>query len=299
MAFGNEVEEQPEGPAEAPPGPRRRILGTILGHPGAIFGLVVIGVQVAVAVLAPWITPHDPTQTYPNSVLAHPSGQFWFGTDELGRDIFSRVIYGARVSLQISVICVGIAAVVGSTLGILAGFYRGVVDPVIMRAMDVLLAFPEILLAIVVVAILGPGLNNTMVAIGVALTPVYARTVRSAALQVADTEYVKAATVIGVPRPRILLRHVLRNVLTPIIVISTVNVGTTILIAAGLSYVGLGAQPPTPEWGAMLSTAHTYLPASWWTAVFPGIAITLCVLAFNLLGDALRDLLDPRLRHQR
>jgi peptide/nickel transport system permease protein len=278
--------------------PRSSRTKALLGHPGAIFGIVIIVVQVLLAVFAPWVAPHDPNRTYADAVLQAPSGHFWFGTDQLGRDVLSRVIYGARVSLQISAICVSIAATVGSLLGLIAGFYRGAVDSLIMRAMDVVLAFPEILLAIAVIAILGPGLNNTMVAIGVALIPVYARTVRAASLQVSDSEYVRAATVVGVPRWRILLRHVLRNVRTPIIVISTVNVGTTILIAAGLSYVGIGAQPPLAEWGSMLSTAHAYLPKDWWTAVFPGLAITFSILAFNLLGDALRDLLDPRLRHR-
>jgi peptide/nickel transport system permease protein len=278
--------------------PRRSLKKALLAHPGAIFGIVIIAVQVLLAVFAPWVAPHDPNHTYADAVLTGPSAHFWFGTDELGRDVLSRVIYGARVSLQISGICVSIAATVGSLLGLLAGFYRGAADSIIMRAMDVVLAFPDILLAIAVIAILGPGLNNTMVAIGVALTPVYARTVRAASLQVSESEYVRAATVIGVPRWLILVRHVLRNVRTPIIVISTVNVGTTILIAAGLSYVGIGAQPPLAEWGSMLSTAHAYLPNDWWTAVFPGLAITLSILAFNLLGDALRDLLDPRLRQR-
>jgi peptide/nickel transport system permease protein len=278
--------------------PRRSLKKALLAHPGAIFGIVIIAVQVLLAVFAPWVAPHDPNHTYADAVLTGPSAHFWFGTDELGRDVLSRVIYGARVSLQISAICVSIAATVGSLLGLLAGFYRGAADSIIMRAMDVVLAFPDILLAIAVIAILGPGLNNTMVAIGVALTPVYARTVRAASLQVSESEYVRAATVIGVPRWLILVRHVLRNVRTPIIVISTVNVGTTILIAAGLSYVGIGAQPPLAEWGSMLSTAHAYLPNDWWTAVFPGLAITLSILAFNLLGDALRDLLDPRLRQR-
>jgi peptide/nickel transport system permease protein len=284
-----------EAPGESRPRGRLRAL---LSHPGAIFGIVVISLQVVMAIFAPWIAPHSPDQAYTSYVLTGPSRHFWFGTDELGRDILSRVIFGARVSLQIAVICVGIAATAGSLLGMLAGFYRGAADSVIMRAMDIVLAFPDILLAVAVIAILGPGLNNMMVAIGVALIPVYARTVRSATLQVADSEYVRAATVIGVTRWRILFSHVLRNVWTPIIVISTVNISTTILIAAGLSYVGLGAQPPTAEWGSMLSDAHNYLPAEWWMAVFPGIAITLSVLAFNLLGDALRDLLDPRLRHR-
>jgi ABC-type dipeptide/oligopeptide/nickel transport system permease subunit len=295
MSLTDEIAIVAKAPADVRPRGRWRAL---LAHPGAVFGIVVIGVQLVMAVFAPWIAPHAPNEAYTNYVLTGPSSHFWFGTDELGRDVLSRVIFGARVSLQIAAICVSIAATAGSMLGLLAGFYRGPADSIIMRAMDVVLAFPDILLAVAVIAILGPGLNNTMVAIGIALIPVYARTVRAATLQVAESEYVRAATVIGVARWRILFSHVLRNVWTPIIVISTVNISTTILIAAGLSYVGLGAQPPTAEWGSMLSDAHTYLPADWWTAVFPGLAITFSVLAFNLLGDALRDVLDPRLRHR-
>lgn len=297
MTLTDELAASAEGPAAE--GRARRRSRALLAHPGAVFAIIVIAVQVIAAISAPLVAPHDPDHAYVSYVLSGPSRHFWFGTDELGRDILSRVIFGARVSLEIAGICVGIAATVGSLLGLLAGSYRGAADSIIMRAMDVLLAFPDILLAVAVIAILGPGLNNTMIAIGVALIPVYARTVRAAALQVADSEYVRAATVIGVPRWRIVLSHVLRNVWTPIIIISTVNVGTTILIAAGLSYVGLGAQPPTAEWGSMLSNAHQYLPADWWTAVFPGLAISFSVLAFNLLGDALRDVLDPRLRHRR
>lgn len=295
MSLTDEIVMVTEAPGEARPRDRLRAL---LAHPGAIFGIVVIGVQVVMAVFAPWIAPHPPNESYTNYVFTGPSSHFWFGTDELGRDVLSRVIFGARVSLQIAAICVGIAATAGSVLGMVAGFYRGAADSIIMRAMDVVLAFPDILLAVAVIAILGPGLNNMMVAIGIALIPVYARTVRAATLQVADSEYVRAATVIGVARWRILFSHVLRNVWTPIIVISTVNISTTILIAAGLSYVGLGAQPPTAEWGSMLNDAHNFLPADWWMAVFPGLAITFSVLAFNLLGDALRDVLDPRLRHR-
>lgn len=274
-------------------------LHALLANPAAIVALAVITLQVVAAVFAPMLAPHDPNQSYVNDILTSPSSRFWFGTDELGRDVLSRVLYGARVSLVIAAICVGIAATVGSLLGLFAGTYRGATHSIIMRAMDALLSFPDILLAVAVIAILGPGLNNTMIAIGVALIPVYARTVSAATLQVADSEYVRAAEVIGVPRWRIVFTHVLRNVWTPIIVISTVNVGTTILIAAGLSYVGLGAQPPTAEWGSMLSDAQQYLPANWWAAVFPGLAISFSVLAFNLLGDAARDLLDPRLRHRR
>ncbi|MFZ0215092.1 MAG: ABC transporter permease [Candidatus Dormiibacterota bacterium] len=282
------------------PQPRARVsvwgagLRKALRQPGAVVGGGILVVEVLLAIFAPLVAQHDPLHTYANFVQAAPSRQFPFGTDQLGRDVFARVVYGTRISLEIAIICVVIALSCGSFLGLVAGFVGGAVDSVIMRVMDVLLAFPDILLAIAIVAILGPSLNNTIVAIGIAVIPVYARTVRSAVLSVRQADYVKAARVAGVSGPRIVLRHVLPNVAAPIIVISTVNSGVTILAAAGLSYLGLGAQPPTAEWGSMLSTALDYMPTGWWMAVFPGLAITLTVLAFNLLGDALRDLLDPR-----
>lgn len=272
----------------------RATLSKAIRQPAAAVGGSIILIEVLLAIFAPIIAPHDPLHSYTDFVLSRPGGGFLFGTDQLGRDVFARTIYGTRISLQIAIVCVGIALVVGSTLGLVAGFLGGIVDALVMRVMDVLLAFPDILLAIAVVAILGPSLTNAMIAIGVAFVPVYARTVRSAVLSIVEADYVKAARVIGVSTPRILLRHVLPNAVAPVIVISTVSSGVTILVAAGLSYVGLGAQPPTPEWGSMLSTALQYMPASWWMAVFPGLAITLTVLAFNLLGDTLRDLLDPR-----
>jgi peptide/nickel transport system permease protein len=284
----------PAAAATRPAGVWRAGLAKAMRQPAAAVGGGILALEVLIAIVAPLVAIHDPIHSYTDSVLAHPSGSFFFGTDQLGRDVFARTIYGTRISLQIALVCVGIALTVGSALGLIAGFVGGVVDGVIMRVMDVLLAFPDILLAIAVVAILGPSLTNAMIAIGVAIVPVYARTLRSAVLSIVEADYVKAARVIGVSTPRILWRHVLPNALAPVIVISTVNSGVTILVAAGLSYVGLGAQPPTPEWGSMLSTSLEYMPASWWMAVFPGLAITLTVLAFNLLGDTLRDLLDPR-----
>jgi peptide/nickel transport system permease protein len=269
-------------------------LAKAMRQPAAAVGGAILLIEVLVAIAAPLIAHHDPIHSYTDSVLAGPSGTFFFGTDQLGRDVFARVVYGTRISLQIAIACVAIALAVGGTLGLIAGFVGGIVDGIVMRVMDVLLAFPEILLAIALVAILGPSLVNTMIAIGIAFVPVYARTVRSSVLSIVEADYVKAARVIGVSSPRIIWRHVLPNALAPIIVISTVSSGVTILVAAALSYVGLGAQPPTPEWGSMLSTALEYMPGSWWMPVFPGLAITLTVLAFNLLGDTLRDLLDPR-----
>lgn len=230
------------------------------------------------------------------AVMQPPSAEHWMGTDELGRDIFSRVIYGARISMQVGVIAVGIALTVGTLLGMLAGFLGGVVDTLIMRTMDVMLAFPGILLAIAIVAVLGPDLYNTMIAVGIAAIPVYARTARGSTLSVLEFDYVQAATALGASRLRVIFRYVLPNILAPLTVLATVGVATSILSAAGLSYLGLGAQPPTPEWGAMLSEARSYLRSAWWIATFPGLAIMVVVLAFNLFGDGLRDLFDPRLR---
>jgi peptide/nickel transport system permease protein len=275
---------------------RRSWLRRLSQKPNAVAGGVVVLGTLLVAVFAPLIAPYSPTETFSQGTLQPPSLKFPFGTDEIGRDVFSRVVYGTRISVQVGIIAVSIALVVGTTIGLVVGYFGGFVDNAIMRLMDIMLAFPEILLAIAIVAILGPSLNNTMVAIGIAVIPVYARTVRSSVLSVVGQDYIEAARATGVSDLRIITRHVLPNVLSPIIVLSTVNVGTAILIAAGLSYVGLGAQPPTPEWGSMLSAARAYLSAAWWMSVFPGLAISLVVLAFNLLGDAVRDVADPHSR---
>ena len=259
-------------------------------------GVVLTGAFLATALLAPWIAPRDPIAPEIDAILAPPSRVHLFGTDELGRDVLSRVVYGSRVSLQVGLVGVGIAAAAGITGGLLAGFNGGFWDAALMRATDVLLAFPGILLAIAIVAALGPNLTNVMLAVGIGAIPVYARTVRGSTLAVRRMEYVEAARAAGATTGRLILRHVLRNIAAPILVLATLGVGVNILIAAGLSYIGLGAQPPTPEWGAMLSGARQYLRDAWWTAVFPGLAITLTVVGMNLLGDGLRDILDPRLR---
>jgi peptide/nickel transport system permease protein len=251
---------------------------------------------IAVALAAPWIAPHDPVTPVIEAVLEPPSRTHPFGTDELGRDVLSRVIYGSRLSLEVGVVAVGIAATIGTAGGLAAGFYGGTWDTVVMRATDVLLAFPGILLAIAIVATLGPNLANVIIAVGIGAIPVYTRTVRGSTLSVRRMEYVEAARAAGATTGRLVMRHVLRNIAAPIVILATLGVGVNILIAAGLSYVGLGAQPPTPEWGAMLSGARQYLRDAWWTAVFPGLAITVTVVGMNLLGDGLRDLLDPRLR---
>jgi len=262
--------------------------------PGPAAGAGILVVFILLAIAAPIIVRHDPVTLYPEATLQPPSGRFLLGTDDLGRDILSRVIFGARISLQVGLVTVGIALGIGTLLGLLAGYYGAWPDMIVMSAMDVLLAFPQILLALAVLAALGPSLEHAMVAVGVSAIPVYARTVRGSTLAVRAHEYIDAARAVGASDAHILAKHILPNVLAPVVVLATAGVGISILIASGLSYLGLGAQPPTPEWGAMLSEARAYLRRAWWMATFPGLAIMLVVLASNLLGDWLRDVLDPR-----
>lgn len=252
--------------------------------------------MVALAAAAPLIAPYDPFVLIPGATLRPPSRAFIFGTDELGRDVASRVLYGARISLQVVVVAVGIALVAGTTIGVVAGYYGGRLDGTLMAAMEVLLAFPQILLAMAILATLGPSLANAMVAVGLSGVPVYARTARGVTLSIKGMDYLEAARGLGAADARILLRHVMPNMLHPIVVLATAGMGIALIVAAGLSYLGLGAQPPTPEWGAMLSEARGYLRNAWWMATFPGLAIMVVVLCFNVCGDWLRDALDPRLR---
>src|SRR5437867_1267304 len=274
----------------------RMILRRLRRRPLVIAAFAVLALFVILAVAAPLLAPHDPIALIPGAVLRPPSRSFPLGTDELGRDVLSRVIHGARIPLRIGLVTIGIALVLGTVIGVLAGFYGGVIDGVLMAVMEVLLAFPQILLAMAILAMLGPSLTNAMIAVGLSAVPVYARTARGTTLSVRAMDYVEAARAIGVGDGRILARHVLPNMISPVVVLATAGVGIAILIAAGLSYLGLGAQPPTPEWGAMLSQARAYLRNAWWMATFPGLAITLVVISLNLCGDWLRDLLDPRLR---
>ena len=275
---------------------RSRATRRLARSPSALVGAVLTGSFLGAAMMAPWLAPYDPVVPAPDAILQRPSATHPFGTDELGRDVLSRVVYASQISLEVGVVAVGIAMLAGTTLGLIAGFNGGVWDTLIMRGTDALLAFPGILLAIAIVATLGPSLINVMIAVGIGAVPVYTRTVRGSTLSVRQTEYVEAARAAGATTARLLVRHILRNIAAPILVLATLGVGINILIAAGLSYVGLGAQPPTPEWGAMLSGARQYLRDAWWTAVFPGLAITVAVVGVNLLGDGLRDALDPRLR---
>ena len=267
-----------------------------------VAGLIIITVFVLCAFLAPVISPHDPVE---NSLYDQLKPPVWYtsgtmknflGTDDLGRDILSRIIFGARVSLMVGVVSVGIALVVGSLLGAMAGYFKGWLDNVIMRFMDILLAFPHILLAIVIVAYLGPGLRNAMMAIGVITIPRFARIVRASVIEEFEKDYVTAARAVGATNLRILFNSIFPNCLAPIIVQASLGFGSAILDAAGLSFLGLGAQPPTPEWGAMIAMGRAMILRAWWVMTLPGIAILLGVLGFNLLGDGLRDALDPRLR---
>jgi peptide/nickel transport system permease protein len=261
----------------------------------AVAGGIVVLLLIVVAICAPFIAPYPPNQQNFADYLSPPGPRHVFGTDEQGRDGLSRVIFGSRISLWIGVIAVSIAAIGGLICGLLAGFFGGWTDSVIMRGMDVMFAFPEILLALSVVAVLGPALTTVMVAVGVASIPYYTRVVRGSVLAATQAEYVLAARVVGCPARHIIVRHVMPNSIAPVLVLATTGVAAAIITGAALSFLGLGVQPPTPEWGSMLSISRNYLQHAPWMAVFPGLAIMVTVVAINLLGDGVRDALDPRL----
>lgn len=260
----------------------------------AVVGAGLFVVFVCVAVTAPWIAPYDPLDQDLYGRLASPSLKHLFGTDDFGRDIFSRVVYGSRISLKIGIAAVGLALFAGTLIGLIAGYRGGSVDQVLMRLMDVMLAFPSILLAIGIVAILGPGLNHAMLAVGIVAIPQYARLVRASTLIVREADYVSALRALGASDARIMATAVLPNCLAPLVVQATLGLATAILDAAGLSFLGLGAQPPIPEWGAMLSGGRELIVRAPWVLTYPGLAIFLTVLSFNLLGDGLRDTFDPK-----
>ncbi|HTT12672.1 MAG TPA: ABC transporter permease [Burkholderiaceae bacterium] len=276
------------------PDPWRRALRRLMRRRTAAFGLAVVLAMVALAVLAPWISPFDPLATSFAMVRRAPSGAHWFGTDEVGRDLLSRVVWGGRASLAAGAISVSIALGLGLPLGMLAGYAGGALDAVVSRLTDAMLAIPFLILAIALAAFLGPSLGNAMIAIGVTATPIFVRLARGQVMSVRAEEYVEAARAVGNPPARILLRHVLPNILPPMIVQSTLAIAAAIIAEASLSFLGLGQQPPAPSWGSMLNTAQRFLNQAPWMAVFPGIAIFLTVLALNLVGDGLRDALDPK-----
>jgi peptide/nickel transport system permease protein len=250
------------------------------------------------SILAPLIAPYDPIKVNSSSALQPPSLQYLLGTDHLGRDILSRILYGGQVSLRIGLISVGISLTFGMILGLVAGYYGRTVDMTVMRLIDVLLAFPNILLALAVIAILGPGLTNVMIAVGISYIPHYTRVVRSSVLSIKTATYVEAARVAGCSDLRVIALHILPNAVSSVIVVGTLGVATAILVAAALSFLGLGVQPPTPEWGAMVSAGRDYLRNNWWVSTFPGITIMITVLSINLLGDGLREAIDPKLRRR-
>lgn len=269
---------------------------------GAVIGLVVFATLVLVALAAPLVAPHDPDMQYRDSFLTPPfwseggKTAFLLGTDAVGRDILSRLIYGARFSLFIGLVVVTIALSGGIVLGLVAGFFRGWVDTVIMRVMDVILAFPSLLLALVLVAVLGPGLVNAMIAIALVLQPHFVRLTRAAVLAERNRDYVVAARLAGAGKLRLMFKTILPNCLAPLIVQATLSFSNAILDAAALGFLGMGAQPPTPEWGTMLAEAREFILRAWWVVTFPGLAILITVLAINLVGDGLRDALDPKLK---
>jgi peptide/nickel transport system permease protein len=274
--------------------PARRALRRLAHRKGAMIALAVILVLVALAILAPYISPYDPAKQSWSLVRKPPSWANWFGTDEVGRDILTRILYGARASLSAGVISVAIAIVVGVPVGLIAGYAGGLLDGIISRLTDAMLACPFLILAIALAAFLGPSLGNAMIAIGITATPIFVRLTRGQVLSVKSEDYVEAARAIGNPHWRIAFRHILPNVLPQLLVQATLTIATAIIAEASLSFLGLGQQPPAPSWGSMLNSAQRFLTTAPWMAVWPGLAIFLTVLSFNLLGDGLRDALDPR-----
>jgi peptide/nickel transport system permease protein len=280
--------------AEAIETPFRRAMRRLFRRKGAIVGFAIIVLFLALAILAPLLTPYDPITQSWTSVRKPPSAAHWFGTDDVGRDILSRVIFGARASLMAGVISVAIALSVGVPLGLIAGYLGGFIDALISRFTDAMLACPFLILAIALAAFLGPSLGNAMIAIGVTTTPIFVRLTRGQVMAVKVEDYVEAARAVGNPRWRIALVHILPNIMPALLVQATLSIAAAIIAEAALSFLGLGQQPPAPSWGSMLNSAQRFLVNSPWMAVWPGLAIFLTVLSFNLVGDGLRDALDPR-----
>jgi peptide/nickel transport system permease protein len=274
--------------------PARRALKRLARRRGAMVGLALVVFFVAIALLAPWISPYDPLATSWSTVRKAPSMAHWFGTDDIGRDVLARVVWGARASLLAGLVSVGIALCVGVPIGLAAGYVGGWTDMLISRVTDAMLACPFLILAIALAAFLGPSLTNAMIAIGIAATPIFIRLTRGQVLAVKVEDYIEAARAVGNSHLRIALRHVLPNIVAPLIVQATLAIAAAVIAEASLSFLGLGQQPPAPSWGSMLNIAKNYVENAPWMAVWPGMSIFLLVLSFNLLGDGLRDALDPR-----
>ncbi len=274
--------------------PGQRVRRRLLRRRGAMLGLAVVTAFIGLALFAPWISPYDPLQTSWSAVRKAPTAAHWFGTDEIGRDVLSRVIWGTRASLLAGLVSVCISLALGVPIGLLAGYVGRGVDGLISRITDAMLACPFLILAIALAAFLGPSLTNAMIAIGISATPVFIRLTRAQVLAVKVEDYVEAARAVGNSHLRIALRHILPNVVPPLIVQATLAIAAAVIAEASLSFLGLGQQPPAPSWGSMLNTAKNYIDNAPWMAVWPGLSIFLLVLSFNLLGDGLRDALDPR-----
>jgi peptide/nickel transport system permease protein len=276
--------------------PAQRVWRRLAGRPTALFGLVVVVLLITLAILAPLIAPYDPTKQSWTLVRKAPSWAHWLGTDETGRDLLSRILWGARASLMAGVISISIALTLGVPVGLVAGYKAGIVDALISRITDAMLACPNLILAIALAAFLGPSLTNAMIAIGITATPIFVRLTRGQVLSIKHEDYVEAARAVGNPAWRIAWRYILPNILPALLVQATLSVAAAIIAEASLSYLGLGQQPPAPSWGSMLNAAQRFLTQAPWMAIFPGLAIFLTVLSFNLLGDGLRDALDPKER---
>jgi peptide/nickel transport system permease protein len=274
--------------------PRRLAVARFLSRPAAVGGLVVIALFVSIAIMAPLIAPFDPIATSWSTIRKAPSAAHWMGTDENGRDVLSRVIFGARASLLAGAVSVLIAAGIGVPAGLLAGFAGGWTDAILSRIVDAMLACPFLILAIALTAFLGPSLTNAMIAIGISTAPRFMRVARAATLEVAGADYVQAAWSLGAGSVRVAVRHIAPNIVPPVLVQASLSLAAAIIAEASLSFLGLGQQPPSPSWGSMLNSAQRFLTQAPWLAVFPGMAIFLCVLSFNLVGDGMRDALDPR-----
>ncbi|NMM08874.1 MAG: ABC transporter permease subunit [Polaromonas sp.] len=286
----------------APMHPLREFWTYFSANRGAVMGLIIVAVVLLVALFAPLLAPHAPNITNTTVFLKPPAWQsggssaYLLGTDAIGRDILSRLMYGARLSLVIGLAVVSVSVIVGTVLGLMAGFFRGIFEIAIMRMMDIILTLPSLLLAIVIVAILGPGLMNAMLAVSIVVLPHYVRITRAAVITETSRDYVTAARMNGASRFRLMFSEILPNCTAPLIVQASLGVSTAILDAAALGFLGLGAQPPSPEWGTMLADAREFVLRAWWVVTFPGLAILITVLAFNLLGDGLRDAFDPKLK---
>ncbi len=265
-------------------------------NPIAMAGFIILISLSGMALFANFLAPYDPIRISLSERLLAPGGAHWFGTDEMGRDILSRILFGARISLRIGFVVILISGGIGSVIGAVSGYYGGRIDNILMRLMDVILSCPSLVLAMALAAAMGPSLNNAIMAVSFVMIPKFARLVRGDALAVKEMQFIAAAKVSGAGNGWIILHHILPNCLSSVIVLATLTLGDTILIAASLSFIGLGAQPPLPEWGAMISVGRKFLMDQWWYATFPGLFILITVIGFNILGDALRDIMDPRIR---